>query len=178
MEAAPRTRRYKNILTSPPTNVAPPISIPPDGTTQVGSGLSSPLRKLHPAHLTHPSPHRIPPSVPRIRREGRERDRRQTCHCRECSDRNVCPVNRKSKAEGEGEGITIHFKMPAAAASTTEVTRSKISDLAGRTEEVLLLLVKDNEDLRWVGSLVVLRCILGANCDEPDGNVKEISLKH
>lgn len=38
-----------------------------------------------------------------------------------------------------------HFTMPAAA---TEVTRSKISDLAGRTEEVLLLLVKDNEDLR------------------------------
>ena len=75
MEAAPRTRRYKNILTSPPTNVAPPISIPPDGTTQVGSGLSSPLRKLHPAHLTHPSPHRIPPSVPRIRREGRERQK-------------------------------------------------------------------------------------------------------
>ena len=37
-----------------------------------------------------------------------------------------------------------HFTMPAA----TEVTRSKISDLAGRTEEVLLLLVKDNEDLR------------------------------
>ena len=42
-----------------------------------------------------------------------------------------------------------HLTMPATAApEATEVTRSKISDLAGRTEEVLLLLVKDNEDLR------------------------------
>ena len=41
-----------------------------------------------------------------------------------------------------------HLTMPAATPEATEVTRSKISDLAGRTEEVLLLLVKDNEDLR------------------------------
>ena len=73
-------------------------------------------------------------------------------------------------------GTDDHFTMPSA--STTEVTRSKISDLAGRTEEVLLLLVKDNEDLRWVGSVVVLRCILGVNYDKADGNVEEISLSN
>ena len=53
-------------------------------------------------------------------------------------------MNRKSNEEGV-EGDADDFTMPAASA---EVTRSKISDLAGRTEEVLLLLVKDNEDLR------------------------------
>ena len=48
----------------------------PTGRPRSGQvSLSSPLRKLHPAHLTHPSPHRIPPSVPRIRREGRERQK-------------------------------------------------------------------------------------------------------
>ena len=60
---------------------------------------------------------------------------------------NVCPVNRKSKEEGVSRGTNYSYlTMPAPEA--TEVTRSKISDLAGRTEEVLLLLVKDNEDLR------------------------------